>query len=178
MVDIIRKIPSVWDETNVLSGSKIGELAAFARRKDDIWFVGIINGPGKRRYNLDLTFIGEGSYNAVFARLKKRYKKIVLISHYFLYNRVYITKAFRRIFSGRYKMAKHLITILTVVVVSLVSVFAVGCESDAQTGALIGTAVGAGVGQAIGSSTESTLIGAGVGAVGGYIIGNEQDKKK
>jgi len=65
-----------------------------------------------------------------------------------------------------------------VVAVSLGLVFVAGCESDAQTGALIGTAVGAGAGQAIGGDTEATLIGAGVGAVGGYIIGNEQDKKK
>ncbi len=75
-------------------------------------------------------------------------------------------------------MAKSLITILIIVAVSLGLLFAAGCESDAQTGALIGTAVGAGVGQAIGSDTESTLSGAGVGAVGGYMIGNERDKKK
>jgi len=75
-------------------------------------------------------------------------------------------------------MAKNLITILIVVAVSLGLLFTAGCESDAQTGALIGTAIGAGAGQAIGGDTESTLIGAGVGAFGGYIIGNEQDKNK
>jgi len=75
-------------------------------------------------------------------------------------------------------MVKGLLIILMVVAVSLGLVFVAGCESDAQTGALIGTAVGAGAGQAIGGDTEATLIGAGVGAVGGYIIGNEQDKKK
>jgi hypothetical protein len=75
-------------------------------------------------------------------------------------------------------MAKSLITILIIVAVSLGLLFAAGCESDAQTGALIGTAIGAGAGQAIGGDTESTLIGAGVGAVGGYMIGNERDKKK
>jgi len=75
-------------------------------------------------------------------------------------------------------MAKNLITILMVVAVSLGLAFVAGCESDAQTGALIGTGVGAIAGQAIGGDTESTLIGAGVGAAGGYIIGNEQDKKK
>jgi len=53
-----------------------------------------------------------------------------------------------------------------------------GCESDAQTGALIGTAVGAAAGQAIGGDTESTLIGAGAGAAGGYMLGSEGDKKK
>jgi len=75
-------------------------------------------------------------------------------------------------------MAKNLLIILMVVVVSLGLAFVAGCESDAQTGALVGTAIGAGAGQAIGGDTESTLIGAGVGAVGGYIIGNESDKKK
>lgn len=75
-------------------------------------------------------------------------------------------------------MVKGFGTILTVVVVSLGLALVTGCESDAQTGALIGTAAGAGIGQAIGHDTESTLIGAGVGAAGGYMIGNEQDKKK
>ncbi len=75
-------------------------------------------------------------------------------------------------------MAKGFVIILMVVAVSLGLVFAAGCESDAQTGALIGTAIGAGAGQAIGGDTESTLIGAGIGAVGGYMIGNESDKNK
>ena len=75
-------------------------------------------------------------------------------------------------------MAKNLIIILMVVAVSLGLALVAGCESDAQTGALIGTGVGAIAGQAIGGDTESTLIGAGAGAVGGYIIGNESDKKK
>ena len=75
-------------------------------------------------------------------------------------------------------MAKKLIIILMVVAVSLGLAFVGGCESDAQTGALIGAGVGALAGQAIGGDTQGTLIGAGVGAAGGYIIGNEQDKKK
>jgi len=75
-------------------------------------------------------------------------------------------------------MAKGFVIILMVIAVSLGLVFAAGCESDAQTGALIGTAIGAGAGQAIGGNTEATLIGAGIGAVGGYIIGNERDKNK
>lgn len=75
-------------------------------------------------------------------------------------------------------MVKGFVTILIVAVVSLGLAFVSGCESDAQTGALIGTAIGAGAGQAIGGDTESTLIGAGVGAAGGYMIGSEQDKKK
>ena len=74
-------------------------------------------------------------------------------------------------------MAKGFVIILMVVAVSLGLVFAAGCESDAQTGALIGTGIGALAGQAIGGDTESPLIGAGIGAAGGYMIGNESDKK-
>ena len=75
-------------------------------------------------------------------------------------------------------MAKGLVTILMLVVVSLGLTFVVGCESDAQTGALIGTAAGAGIGQAIGRDTKSTLIGAAVGGGAGYMIGSEADKKQ
>ncbi|MBW7988589.1 MAG: glycine zipper 2TM domain-containing protein [Planctomycetes bacterium] len=75
-------------------------------------------------------------------------------------------------------MTKKMITILLVVTVSISLLLISGCESDAQTGALIGAGIGAIAGQAIGGDTEGTLIGAGVGAAGGYIIGNEQDKRK
>ena len=53
-----------------------------------------------------------------------------------------------------------------------------GCESDAQTGAIIGSAAGAGIGALAGGDTESALIGAAVGGAGGYMLGNEGDKKK
>ncbi len=75
-------------------------------------------------------------------------------------------------------MAKNLFIILLVFVVSVGLAFVAGCESDAQTGALIGAGIGAIAGQAIGGDTEATLIGAGAGAAGGYMIGNERDKNK
>jgi len=75
-------------------------------------------------------------------------------------------------------MTKDAVLILMVVAVGLGPAFVAGCESDAQTGALIGTAVGAAAGQAIGGDTESTLIGAGAGAAGGFMLGSESDKKK
>jgi flagellar basal body-associated protein FliL len=75
-------------------------------------------------------------------------------------------------------MTKGLLTVLVAAVASVGLLFAIGCESDAQTGALIGTGAGALAGQAIGRNTTSTLIGAGIGAGAGYMIGNEQDKKK
>jgi len=75
-------------------------------------------------------------------------------------------------------MTKSLITILMAVSVGLGLAFMPGCESSAQTDALIGTGVGALAGQAIGKDTKSTLIGAAVGGGAGYVVGNEQDKKK
>ncbi len=48
--------------------------------------------------------------------------------------------------------------------------------NKAQTGAVGGAAGGAIIGQAIGHNTESTLIGAAVGTMLGYIVGNEMDK--
>ncbi len=57
-VDIIRRIPSDYDETIVLPGSEIGECAAFARRKGADWFIGIMNGTSPRRVRIPLRFLG------------------------------------------------------------------------------------------------------------------------
>ncbi len=75
-------------------------------------------------------------------------------------------------------MAEKLATILITVAVSAGLLFAVGCESDAQTGAGLGALAGAGIGQLAGGDTESTLIGAALGGGAGYMLGNEGDKKK
>jgi alpha-glucosidase len=64
-VDVIKAIPSVWDETLVLPGSKIGDLAVMARRQGTTWFIGVINGGSKRTQNLDLSFLGKGQYSCV-----------------------------------------------------------------------------------------------------------------
>ena len=75
-------------------------------------------------------------------------------------------------------MSSKNITILVATLWIFSLLVVTGCESDAQTGALIGTAAGAGIGQLAGGHTESTLIGAAVGGGIGYILGNEQDKQK
>jgi alpha-glucosidase len=41
---MLEKLPVTWDETIVLPGSKIGVIAAMARRKKDVWYVAVING--------------------------------------------------------------------------------------------------------------------------------------
>ncbi len=65
-VDVIRNLPTTWDETRVLPGSKIGEVAAFARRSGKDWYVGVVNGPRPCNYKLDLSFLGRGRWLADF----------------------------------------------------------------------------------------------------------------
>lgn len=64
-----------------------------------------------------------------------------------------------------------------IILLCILMVPTVGCQTRSQTGGLAGAGIGALVGQAIGGDTKATLIGAVVGAGVGYIIGNEQDKK-
>src|ERR1043165_293822 len=42
-VEIIKSIPSVWDETRAQSVSEIGEIAAFARRRGNAWFLAVMH---------------------------------------------------------------------------------------------------------------------------------------
>jgi alpha-glucosidase len=65
---MIRSIPSVWDQTVVLGISEIGELAAFARRSGESWFLAILNGPAARDVNVPLSFLGQGEYRAMLVR--------------------------------------------------------------------------------------------------------------
>jgi alpha-glucosidase len=67
-VDLIKALPSSWDETIVLPGSRIGELAAFARRKGEDWFIAVLNGPEARTMRVDLKFLGPSSYGAMLVR--------------------------------------------------------------------------------------------------------------
>lgn len=56
-LDLIKQIPSVWDETCVLPESKIGECVVFARRKDNIWFLAAMNGDSDRKVKVDFSFL-------------------------------------------------------------------------------------------------------------------------
>lgn len=70
-------------------------------------------------------------------------------------------------------------TMIFIIALGTILMFVVsGCESHAQTDALIGTTIGALAGQAIGGDTEATLIGAGLGGLAGSLIGGEQDRKQ
>jgi alpha-glucosidase len=67
-VDVIKAIPSTWDETIVLPGSAIGETAAYARRKGTAWFIAVLNGSEPRSLKIDLRFLGSASYRAMLVR--------------------------------------------------------------------------------------------------------------
>ena len=66
--DLIKSIPSTWDETVVLPVSVISDVAAFARRKGDRWFLAVNNGPVAKTVRVDLSFLGKGSYVATLVR--------------------------------------------------------------------------------------------------------------
>jgi alpha-glucosidase len=61
---MIESIPSTWDETIVLPSSAIGQVAAFARRKGNTWFVAVDNGMTPRRLKISLAFLNRGNYHA------------------------------------------------------------------------------------------------------------------
>jgi alpha-glucosidase len=66
--DVIRSIPSVWDETRVLPPSEIGELAVYARRRRNVWFVGALNGPSARTITVHPSFLESGNYVLTIVR--------------------------------------------------------------------------------------------------------------
>ena len=64
-VDVLKAIPSTWDETIVLPGSEIGKCAAFARRSGNKWFIGVINGGETTVLDLPLNFLKRGKYQMI-----------------------------------------------------------------------------------------------------------------
>lgn len=64
-LEMVKSIPSVWDETRVLPPSEIGELAVYAQRKGSTWFLSVINGLQPKTIKIPLSFLGIGSYNTL-----------------------------------------------------------------------------------------------------------------
>src|SRR5262249_10249772 len=65
---MFKSIPASWDETVVLPVSEIGEVAAFARRSGETWFLALLNGPDARTVRVPLGFLGKGKYSALLVR--------------------------------------------------------------------------------------------------------------
>lgn len=59
----ITAIPTVWDETRILTG-RVGEYIATARRSGTTWYVGAMTDWNARELELNLTFLGDGSFEA------------------------------------------------------------------------------------------------------------------
>ena len=59
--EFISNIPTVWDQTIALDG-KIGQYAVIARRKNDVWYVGGLTNWDKRDLTVDLSFLGDGTF--------------------------------------------------------------------------------------------------------------------
>jgi len=73
--------------------------------------------------------------------------------------------------------ANYLFWISCVVLLSVMLFSGCADRYNTQRGAVIGSAVGATSGQAIGRDTKSTLLGAGIGAFLGSLIGNYEDQR-
>ena len=62
--DFITAVPVIWDETRVLEG-KTGDYLVIARRSGKDWFVGAMTDWVPRDFELDLSFLDDGNYDAV-----------------------------------------------------------------------------------------------------------------
>jgi alpha-glucosidase len=63
--DLFREIPTVWDETLVLSCTDIGQVVAYARRKDDSWWIGVMNGGKERNIEISLDFLDKPGHGTL-----------------------------------------------------------------------------------------------------------------
>jgi alpha-glucosidase len=59
----ISQVPTVWDETKVLSG-QVGDWIAVARRRGEDWYIGAMTDWSSRNLELDLSFLGQGEWSA------------------------------------------------------------------------------------------------------------------
>jgi alpha-glucosidase len=66
--DLIKTLPTFWDETVVLLPSEIGEVVVFARRRGTDWYLAILNGTAARRLTVPLSFLKDGNYRTLLIR--------------------------------------------------------------------------------------------------------------
>lgn len=73
-LDILKAVPTTWDETRALPKSSIGELALLARRSGDVWYVAALNGSAAKAAHpeLALTFLPQGTYRGILLTSPKR----------------------------------------------------------------------------------------------------------
>lgn len=57
MRDLLSAVPTTWDETLVLPCTEMGKVVAFARRKGNDWWIGVMNGDQPREISISLDFL-------------------------------------------------------------------------------------------------------------------------
>jgi len=62
-MEFLSAVPTVWDETQVLD-ARIGEYILLARRSGKEWYVGAMTNWAPRDLELDLSFLGNSTYQA------------------------------------------------------------------------------------------------------------------
>jgi alpha-glucosidase len=62
-LEFLSAVPTVWDETQVLD-ARVGEFILLARRHGRDWFVGAMTNWTERDLEVDLSFLGNGSFQA------------------------------------------------------------------------------------------------------------------
>ena len=63
-LEFLRELPVCWNETVVLPQSRIGSLAAFARRSEKTWYLAIATAEAVQE-TFKLDFLAEGTYTMV-----------------------------------------------------------------------------------------------------------------
>jgi len=66
LLDFLGSIPTVWDETVILD-AKLGKYIVEARRNGDNWYLAAINDWTPAGFNVNLSFLKEGTYSAMTA---------------------------------------------------------------------------------------------------------------
>jgi alpha-glucosidase len=60
-IEFLREMPTVWDESVVLSG-KVGKSIVIARRSGERWYLVAMNGDGAAQLTARLSFLGQGKW--------------------------------------------------------------------------------------------------------------------
>jgi alpha-glucosidase len=66
-MELLGSLPTTWDTTIILE-AKVGGHLVTARRKNDDWYIAGMCGPAQHDFDLQLSFVPEGSYAATICR--------------------------------------------------------------------------------------------------------------
>jgi alpha-glucosidase len=61
--DFLKIVPTTWDDIKFIGGYP-GDYVAIAKRSGDKWFVGVMNNSVGKTVELDLSFLGPGTFEA------------------------------------------------------------------------------------------------------------------